>query len=66
MATISFNGENIAILRSESGTEDAPYGAYEKFVIPPQTSVKVTMDADSTSGSYFGSVNLTGRVYGAE
>lgn len=66
MATISFNGENIAILRSEAGQEDAPYSVYEKFVIPPNTIVKVTMDADSTSTSYFGSVNLIGRVYGAE
>ena len=66
MATISFNDINVSILRSESGQEDAPYSVYEKFVIPPFTKVKVTVDADSTSASYFGSVNLVGRVYGAE
>jgi len=66
MATISFNDINVSILRSESGQEDAPYSVYEKFVIPPFTKVKVTVDADSESTSYFGSVNLVGRVYGAE
>ena len=65
MATISFNGINIAVLRSEAGQEDAPYSVYEKFVIPPFTELKVTADADSTSSSYVGSVNLVGRVYEA-
>jgi len=66
MAEILFNDLNISILRSESGALDAPYTVYEKFVIPPFTKVKVTVDADSDSGQYWGSVNLVGRVYGAE
>ena len=66
MCTIAFNGTNISILRSEAGQEDAPYSVYEKFILPPFTKVVCTVDGDSTSSSYFGSVNLVGRVYGTE
>ena len=62
MATIKFNDVIVAILRGESGTLDAPNSEYQKFIIPPFTTILITVDGDSSSSDYQAGVNIVARV----
>ena len=60
---VTFNGINIALLKTASSAEDSPTTATVRLVIPPLTHVQAAIDSASDSGSAYGSLILTGRVY---
>ena len=63
---LSLNGEVVAIIKVESGNEDAPSYAAQTFIFPPQTLVQLEIIASGNNASYLNTAHLTGRVYGAE
>ena len=62
-AKISFNGEGIAIISTVAYR--SPMFDQLKVIIPPFTIVSVSLDGETDSPDMYGSVTLTGRVYGA-
>jgi len=62
---ISFNGTEVARLKTESGQEDMPMNAWNKILIPPNTHVIVTCDSGANASDRLTSVVFTGRVYDA-
>ena len=63
---IQFNGSVVAVLKTETATEDMPMSVAIGVVIPPLTSVVVDVLSSSNSAGFETSVVFTGRVYGAE
>lgn len=63
---IKFNDVGIAILATSNSAIDGPSVVYQPVVIPPLTRVTATLDNEGTAADQYGSVTLTGRVYGAE
>ena len=60
---VSFNGVEVARLKTETGQEDSPINAWNKLLIPPYTHVVVTCDSGANAGDRLTSVVFTGRVY---
>jgi len=61
---IQFNNVIIAVIKTETATEDMPQSDDIRVLIPPFTTVLVDVLSSSTSGGFKTSVTLTGRVYG--
>jgi len=64
---IQFNGVSISILKATTGASDnAPGSIDQPVIIPPFTRVVCIVDSGTVETDRYGSVTLTGRVYGAE
>ena len=63
--TVKFNGQAVAVLKTESATEDMPTTVYNEVIIPPFTLVEVTSQSNGNSPGRLISALFTGRVYGA-
>jgi len=64
-ANIKFNGVSIAIISGSSTDNGTNRSVIQKVIIPPLTNVVVTVDSNGNESDRFGSLLLTGRVYGA-
>ena len=62
---IIFNEQKISLLKADGTEEDMPTSVSQSFIIPPFTKVEVTMTANLNEADRYGSVGITGRVYGA-
>tara|TARA_Y100000310_G_scaffold9561_1_gene10061 strand:+ start:219 stop:641 length:423 start_codon:yes stop_codon:yes gene_type:complete len=64
---VKFNGINVALARCESDLESGERGTPAQtvipLIIPPFTTVEVSVDSDQTDGDKYTSAFLTGRVY---
>jgi len=63
---IKFNGVVVALVKSNAIQEDMPTTGIQRLIIPPLTQVIVTVISDSADNSFASTVNMSGRVYGAE
>jgi len=63
---ITFNGIDTLILKVDGAEEDMPSYQFEDVIIPPLTTIKAVIDSSSNDADRVGTVNFTGRVYGAE
>jgi len=63
---VFFNDLTVARVKAEGAQEDMPTTGTQRLVIPPLTHVVVTVLSDSADSSFQSTVNMTGRVYGAE
>jgi hypothetical protein len=61
---LSLNGEVVALIKVESGNEDAPSYAAQTFIFPPQTLVQLEIIASGNNSSYLNTAHFAGRVYG--
>jgi len=62
---ISFNGLEVARLKTDSAQEDMPMNAWNKILIPPYTKFVVTCDSGSNASDRPTSTVFTGRIYNA-
>jgi len=62
--TVTMNGQTIALLKTETGSE-RQWAAWVDIVIPPFTTVTVTTIAASSNAAFLVSAVITGRVYNA-
>jgi len=65
-ANIKFNGISIAIISGSSTDAGTNRSVIQKVVIPPLTRVVITVVSNGNEADRYGSLILTGRVYGAE
>jgi len=63
---IKLNDEIVALIKTETITEDMPSTGNITILLSPQTKVTVGLISDQNDGSIFNSSTFTGRVYGAE
>ena len=63
-ANIKFNGISIAIISGSSTDAGTNRSVIQQVIIPPFTRVVITVDSNGNEADRFGSVLLTGRVYG--
>ena len=63
---ITFNGIDALVLKVDGTEEDMPSFSFEDVIIPPFTTVKAVIDSSSNDELRVGTVNFTGRVYGAD
>jgi len=63
---VSFNGEVVALMKTDAVEEDQPSTVYNDIIIPPGTEVEVTVRSDAATADRLTSVIMTGRIYGAE
>jgi len=66
IAVIKFNGETISLLKTDTANETQPGSETQKVIIPPFTTISVSVDSDNNQAARLGTVTFTGRVYGAE
>jgi hypothetical protein len=59
---VLLNGVKIAILKTDSKDEDQPASERMKLILPPYTTVLVTMIDDANESDRYGSVSFTGKV----
>jgi len=62
---ITLNGNIIALVKTETTTEDMPSAEIYNIVLPPLTHVIIGLISDQNDGAIFNSASLTGRVYNA-
>jgi 3-polyprenyl-4-hydroxybenzoate decarboxylase len=60
---IKLDGQIIALLKTDSGSEDMPSNSIQEMLIPPHSIVTVERIASGTNSSFLNSVTFTGRVY---
>jgi len=63
---VTLNGETAILLKATSIDALTPASASCDMIIPPFTRVAASIDTNSNTSTYIGSVALIGRVYGAE
>ena len=63
---ITLNGEIVALVKTETSTEDMPSIENVEILLPPQTRVAVGLISDQNDANIFNSTTFTGRVYGAD
>ena len=62
---ISFNGQTVIILKTETELEtSSPHSIRCPIIIPPLTTVSASIDAGADESGNIGTVVLTGRIYG--
>ena len=61
--TMTFNGSNVALIKTDSAEEDSPSTIYNDIIIPPLTEVEVVCESNSVEGSNLTSCLMTGRIY---
>jgi len=66
LVNIIFNDERIAIIKSETSSQEMPSSVTQKVIIPPFTKVEAITDSDDIQANRYTTVTLVGRVYGAE
>ena len=62
---LDFNGQTVGLYKTESAQEDMPTDTEVQILIPPFTAVVLTCIDSDANAAYLGTVNITGRVYGA-
>jgi len=62
--TVTMNGQTIALLKTETGSE-RQWAAWVDIVIPPFTKVTITTIAASSNAAFLVSAVITGRIYNA-
>ena len=60
--TVTMNGQTIALLKTETGSE-RQWAAWVDIIIPPYTEVTVTTVADNSNAGYLVTALITGRIY---
>jgi hypothetical protein len=63
VARISFNNEEIALLKCESATADTPSSERMKMLIPAYTRVTVIFDNNNTQADQYQTCTFVGRIY---
>ena len=67
ICVVQFNGVEVAATLTDSDAGNLNTGGVPmRILIPPLTTVLITVDANDNSASLHSTVALTGRVYGAE
>jgi len=61
--TLSFNGVEVSILKTQSETESMPAITSGAIIIPPFTEVAVTVYSGTADSNFKTSCNITGRIY---
>jgi len=62
---LSFNGEPVIDLKTETYADRAPAFGFTPIIIPPLTEVKLTADSSTTDAGFKITGSIVGRVYGA-
>jgi hypothetical protein len=62
--TVKMNGQTVLVSKVDGEPEDMPISDVAPMIIPPYTEVGVTVDCDTTSDDFIGTVSVTGRIYG--
>ena len=62
--TVTMNGQTIALLKTETGSE-RQWAAWVDVVIPPRTHMTVTTIAAASNAAYLVTALITGRIYNA-
>ena len=60
---IKFDGQTIAVLKTETASEDMPVTAYNEIIIPPYTNVTVVSQSNGANADRLTSCMITGEVY---
>jgi hypothetical protein len=60
---LDFNGQTVGLYKVDSVSEDMPSNTEVHILIPPFTNVVLTCIDDNSDASFFGTANITGRVY---
>jgi len=63
---LSFNGQVVINLKTETYADRAPAFGFTPIIIPPLTEVKLTADSSTTDAGFLITSSIVGRVYGAE
>ena len=63
--TVKFNGSIVLLSKTAAAEEDMPSADVVPIVIPPNTEVEVTQDANDDEAAIYGTISLTGRIYDA-
>ena len=63
--TLSFNGVEVSVLKTQSETESMPAITSSAIIIPPRTEVTVTVYSGTADTDFKTSCNIIGRVYDA-
>ena len=61
--TLSFNGVEVTVLKTETEVEDMPSVTSGSIIIPPFTEVTVTVYSGTATSGYETSCNITGKIY---
>jgi len=61
---ITLNAELVALVKTETSTEDMPSIENFEILLPPQTKVTVGLISDQNAADIYNSTTFTGRVYG--
>jgi len=62
---LAFNSQTVGRYKVDSVSEDMPSNTEVHILIPPLTAVVLTCIDDNSDATFFGTANLTGRVYDA-
>ena len=62
---LSLDGQVIALMKTESATEDMPTTVENKILIPPYSKVQLVIRASGTGSQTLSSAVFTGRAYHA-
>jgi hypothetical protein len=61
--TLSFNGTNVALIKTDTIFEDMPSTMYNEIMIPPYTEVQVICESNGDEATNLTSCLMTGRIY---
>ena len=62
---LDFNSQTVGLYKMDSQEEDTPTVVEVQILIPPFTAVVLTCIDNYNNALFVGTVNITGRVYGA-
>ena len=60
---LDFNSQTVGLYKADTVSEDMPSMIDAQILIPPFTAVVLTCVDDSPDATYFGTANITGRIY---
>jgi len=60
---LSLNGVIVAVLKTETATEDQPTTVMNELLIPPYTNVKLIMDSASNDSGSLNTAIIVGKLY---
>ena len=63
--TLSMNGTNAIVMKTDTRDEDMPSTQYNDIIIPPYTSIEIVSQSNSDEATNLQSCLITGRIYDA-
>ena len=63
---LNYNGQEVYTTKCESANEDQPATDKAPILIPPFTTVTLTVTSDASASEFMHTAQIIGRVYGAD